>query len=547
MKNLKYYLFALSGLLMSCNDEFLDTEPKTQINDATFWKSPSDLKIYNNQLYSVYLNGLGYGRGGFTASMYTDDMMSDNAFSETPSAVRMGTNTANAPGLSNWSWTLVRNINLMLEKAEASPIEQSIKNQFMAEARLLRALDYYDKLKLYGQLPIVDHVLEVGDELLYAPQSGRDEVMAFILADLDFAVANMVQTAEPNRFDKMIAHSYRARILLHEGTFRKYHSLGNETLYLQEAVKSAEEVIKSGRYVINVNGSYGATFSQLDLKGNKEVVFYRDYDDALQLYHNLSNLITHVDGAIMGGTKDLVRDYLCVDGLPIDESPLYQGDDNITNEFANRDKRLAETFAKPGTYFVTGKINLNSTPGGFSVTATPSGYQIAKFFNASQDNQAWDRAFADAPMIRYAEILLILAEAKAELNTLTQADLDLTVNVLREKAGVAPLEISHASIIQEVRRERRVELAFEGFRYDDLIRWKEGAQLAEPVIGLKFNEEDITNADKFVVGQHIQLDENGYILSPNTYSFDESKNYYFPVPLNELSLNQNLKQTPGWE
>ncbi len=532
---------------MSCNDEFLDTAPNTQINDATYWKSPADLKIYNNQLYSDYLNSKGYGRGGFTAAMYTDDMLSDNAFSTTPSDVRMGTHTSNAPGRSNWSWVLVRNINVMLEKAEASPIEQTVKDQYMAEARLLRAMDYYDKLKMYGQLPIVDHVLSVDDELLYAPQSGRDEVMEFILADLDFAVANMAATAEANRFDRTIAQAYRARILLHEGTFRKYHGLGNEATFLQEAAKSAQDVISSGKYAINVTGSYGDLFSQLNLAGNKEVVFYRNYDDALQLYHNLSNLITHVEGAVMGGTKDLVRDYLCVDGLPIDESPLYKGDDNITNEFANRDKRLAATIAQPGTYFVTGKINLNSVPGGFSVTATPSGYQLAKFFNPAQENQAWDRSFADAPMIRYAEVLLILAEAKAELNTLTQADLDLTINVLRTKAGVAPLVVSHASVLQEVRRERRVELAFEGFRYDDLIRWKQGAQLAGPVVGLKFNADDITNASKFVVGQHIQLDENGYILSPNSYAFDESKNYYFPVPLNELSLNQNLKQTPGWE
>jgi hypothetical protein len=547
MKNLKYYLFALSGLLMACNDEFLDTAPKTQINDNTFWKSPSDLKIYNNQLYSVYLNGKGFGRGGFSAGMFTDDMLSDNAFATTPSGVRMGTQTSNAPGLSNWSWSLVRNINIMLEKTEASDIDPISKSQYMAEARLIRALDYYDKLKLYGQLPIIDHVLEVDDPLLYDSQSGRDEVMAFILADLDYAAANMAETAEQNRFDKFIAHSYRARILLHEGTFRKYHGLSDANTFLQEAAASAQEVINSGRYLIKVNEGYGNLFSQEDLKGNKEVIFFRDYDNTLQLYHNLSNFITHVEGGLMGGTKDLVRDYLCVDGLPIEESPLYQGDDNITNEFTNRDKRLAETFAKPGTFFVTDKINLNSTPGGFSVTSTPSGYQVAKFFNASQEAQAWDRAFADAPMFRYAEILLILAEAKAELNTLTQADIDLTINVLRKKAGVAPLSIAHSAVLEEIRRERRVELAFEGFRYDDLIRWKEGKQLSEPVIGLKFNADDITNADKFVIGQHIQLDQDGYILSPNTYAFDESKNYYFPVPLDELSLNQNLKQTPGWE
>ncbi|WP_186756180.1 RagB/SusD family nutrient uptake outer membrane protein [Echinicola salinicaeni] len=547
MKKIGIYLLASLWVLAGCNDEFLDTYPKTQINDENFWNNPADLATYNNQLYGAYFNSKGFGRGGFNAYMLTNDNYSDNSFMMTPNEVRLGINSANQPGLSDWDWALVRDVNQMLVNAERADIEEGQKNQYIAEARLLRALDYYDKLKLYGKLPIIDRVLTEDDELLYASQSSRDEVMAFIMADLDFAVQWMATSAATNRFDKNIAHAYRARIALHEGSFRKYHGLGGENTYLEAAVESAQILMNSGNYMIDVNGDYNALFANINLNGNNEVVFFRDYDEALQIYHNVSNIITHVDGAQFGGTKDLINDYLCTDGLSIEESPLYQGDATIAEEFANRDKRLTGTFAQPNTYFVGDKLYLNASPQGVVNTASPSGYQVAKFFNESQDVQAWDRAFIDAPIIRYAEVLLIYAEAKAELGSITQSDVDMTINQLRAKAGVADLVLDQGSIIDDVRRERRVELAFEGFRYDDLIRWKEGTKLAEPVLGLRFNATDIADHDAFTIGTDIVLNADGYIMSDQTYQFDESKNYYFPVPVNELSLNPSLEQTEGWE
>lgn len=546
MKNIYIFLLASLSILAGCNDEFLDTFPKTQINDENFWNNPADLETYNNQLYAVYFSSRGFGTGGFDGGLLTADNLSDNTFVQIPGDVRLGINTTNNPGRSNWNWSLVRDINQMLENAARADIEEAQKNQYIAEARLLRALDYYDKLKLYGQLPIIDRVLTESDDLLFGSQVGRDEVMAFIMDDLNFAVQWMTSSAIPNRFDKNIAHGYRARISLHEGSFRKYHGLGGETTYLEAAVESSQEVINSGDYMVDVNGDYHALFSNIDLMGNQEVVFFRDYDEALQIYHNVSNILTHVDGAEFGGSKDLINDYLSIDGLPITESPLYQGDASIEDEFENRDGRLKETFALPITYFAGDKLYLNSSPTGIVNTASPSGYQVAKFYNESQDIQAWNRAFIDAPIMRYAEILLIFAEAKAELGSITQSDIDMTINQLRAKAGVADLSLA-ATVIEDIRRERRVELAFEGFRYDDLMRWKKGSKLSQPVLGLKFNAGDIADAEDFVIGTDIKLNEEGYIQSNNNYVFDENKNYYFPVPINEISLNPNLNQTPGWE
>ena len=548
MKYIYSYLIAISSLMIiGCNDDFLDRFPETQINDSNFWKTASDLKIYNNQLYANYFNGEGFGnQGGFSAGILTFDNFSDNAFVESPGDVRLGINSANQPGRSNWNWTLLRDINQFLENAEDAEIEESIKNIYLGEARLIRALDYYDKLKLYGRLPLIDRVLSENEDLLTATQSSREELVEFIKQDLDFAVQWLPTDGEANRFDKYVALAYKARIMLHEGTFRKYHSLEGSEAFLQEASEAATEIMDSDRYLIDTSASYNELFSNVNLAGNKEVIFYKDYSDEVQLYHNVGNILTHVDGTPFGGTKSLINDYLCTDGLPIDQSPSYLGDDNISNEFANRDLRLANTFAQPNTYFVGDKIYLNSSPAGVVNTATPSGYQVVKFFNEDQDVLAWNRNFIDAPLIRYAEVLLIYAEAKAELGNITQTDVNATINQLRAKAGVVDLVLNPATIINDVRRERRVELAFEGLRYDDLMRWKQGVLLAEPVLGLKFNAEDIADSNAFVEGTDIFLNSEGYIMSNNNYGFDETKNYYFPIPVNELSLNPNLVQTPGW-
>lgn len=545
-RNRVYYIYILFAfILSSCNNEFLDRYPETDINDGTFWKTEADLRIYNNQLYAQYFTtSKGYGIG-FNAGIVSLDNYSDNSFMMTPNDVRLGVNTANTPGRSNWDWSLVRDINQFLENSANASIGDNIKNIYIAEARLLRALDYFDKLKLYGKLPIVDQVLSEDSELLYASQNTRQEVVAFMLEDLNFAVEWLQDSAPVGRFSKQIAQAYKARIMLHEGTFRKYHGIDGANTFLQEAETAALAVMNSGKYTIDATTGYSGIFANASLKGNKEVLFFKEYGSDILIYNNINNVITQVGGVAFGGTKSLVNDYLCTDGLAIGSSPLYKGDDNITNEFANRDLRLTSTFAQPNTYFLGDYLYLNSSPTTIVRTASPSGYQLVKFYDKETENDAWDRCILDAPLVRYAEVLLIYAETKAELGTISQSDIDMSINLLRAKAKVANLTLS-STVLADVRRERRVELAFEGFRYDDLVRWKMGSKLTQPVLGLKFNSTNIADADEFVVGQNIFLNSGGYILSNQSYAFDESKNYYFPIPIEELSLNPNLEQSPGW-
>lgn len=555
-KKLIYCLaFIAAVLLNSCNDDFLNRYDHVAINENNYWNSASDLEIYNNKLYENYFSSKGFG-GAANWGMFMEDNLSDNSMVREPSTIRLGIHTYTNPGKSNWDWALIRNVNVFLDNYQNADEEEATLNHYAAEARLLRAIDYYDKVKLYGNLPLVNRVFSETDEALYDTQRPRTEIVDFIMKDLEFAVKWLPENSTPNRFNKSIAQAYKARIALHEGTFRKYHGIGGEEPFLQNAVDAAEAVIASGKYVIDVDKPYRSLFQNIDLAGNKEVIMYRDYDLDLKITNNLqiASLNTdNVNGASASGTKSLIDDYLCTDGLPITESPLYMGDDSLELVFANRDKRLEGTFGKKGDYFLDDQtLYLSAHPdagsGSGGIYSSPSGYQIVKFYVSEfGPPYTWGGIYIDAPLLRYAEILLIYAEAKIELGSISQPELDKSINLLREKAGVSPMTTEHATIA-EIRRERRVELAFEGFRYDDLMRWKMGNILREPVLGVKFNTKDFPNPNnEYVIGTNLFLNEDGYVISNDTYVFDESKHYYFPVPFNELSLNPGLKQTPGWE
>jgi len=285
--------------------------------------------------------------------------------------------------------------------------------------------------------------------------------------------------------------------------------------------------------------------------------------------------------------QDLIDAFLMNDGLPIEESPLY----DPANPFANRDPRLSQTIRTPG-YMRYGSSIIESPFQFFGATVT--GYMFAKHV-AGKETDSWQTNFNDIAIIRYAEVLLIYAEAKSELGILTADDLTKSINLIRSRAGMPSLSLNvgidpvlesqypnitggQKALILEIRRERRVELVMENFRYDDLMRWKRGPLLALQFTGMYFpnmgafdvngdGKIDVeivskapspTNPDK---REYIVLKDSGPVLSEGTKgyliahpisvatkdkTFDESKHYYFPLPLSELFINPNLKQNPGW-
>jgi starch-binding outer membrane protein, SusD/RagB family len=335
--------------------------------------------------------------------------------------------------------------------------------------------------------------------------------------------------------------------------------------FLQEAVLASDQLINEGHYQVHSTGNaatdYAALFNSLDLSTNKEMILYKSYETGLLGNATLYNV--QLNNFNMSASKTLVESYLCKDGKPISQSPLYLGDDSLQVELKNRDPRLSQTIVTPGTGLQSG-TGLPAIPGsGYSgVGVVPSGYQIQKFWTSDQvEYVRIQNGIMDAPTYRYGEVLLINAEAKAELGTATQAVIDKTINVLRKRVGMPDMVIANLIkdeksefpeipvLLDEIRRERRVELAIEGLRFEDLTRWKAGKLLNKPVLGMKFVQRQYPKA---VIGSSIFVNDKGYILPygkslPGGRTFDEAKNYLLPLPLDELSLNANLTQNPGWK
>jgi hypothetical protein len=356
----------------------------------------------------------------------------------------------------------------------------------------------------------------------------------------------------------------KARITLWEGTFRKYHALGDEVKHLREAANAAEAIINSNLYDIyttgNPNRDYYNLFIQEDLRNNKEAILAKVYLKDI-LMHNTPRQVGESNN---GFSKNFVRSYLMRDGLPTSLSPLYRGDDSLDAEVANRDPRFPQTVATRGFTFLSNPDGSRDTIAlpriGTAITST--GYQIAKFRSPDPAQINANQSTIDLFIFRYAEILLIFAEAKAELGEADQPVIDRTINKLRRRVGMPDMNIATLVkdprsdfptlpvLLDEIRRERRVELVLEGFRFDDLLRWKAGKLIENPetILGLKLHPNVRAQYPTNQV-RNIQTDANGYIrvytnITSRTWN---DRMYYYPIPAQEFILNPDLTQNTGWQ
>jgi len=385
--------------------------------------------------------------------------------------------------------------------------------------------------------------------------------MDSVLKDINFAVNSIpVTPAQSGRINKYIALALKARICLWEGTYRKYNSgAGDPTAYLQGAIDAAEKLMASGVFRIYNTGhpqtDYYNLFIQDELNTNPEAILPMRY-----LATILTNDIDRQLGQNSDGySKDFVRSFLCTDGLPTSLSPLYQGDDTPDNEVKNRDPRYPQQIAIRGFDLLNGDI---ITLPRIGTTNTSTGYQCIK--GRSNSLAAWNagQSTYDFFIFRYAETLLIEAEAKAELGQCTQAVLDNTINVLRDRVGMPHMIIASLVkdpqsdfpalpvLIDEIRRERRIELGSEGFRFDDLHRWHAGQLINNPetILGMKLTPSLRAQYPASQVGS-IVVDVNNYIrVYPNfTTRVWNDKMYLFPIPTQEITLNPNIQQNTGWQ
>lgn len=585
MQNRIYITILMLALfLAACKKDFLDRTPETSISEAEFWKTQNDLQLYVNNFYTAFPSTIGaFGTIG-PYGLDADDG-SDNMITMSVNGNMNGVRTIPSSG-GGWAygdWSTLRNINYFM--VNYNKVNASWDNQktYVGEALFFRAWFYFSKLRQFGDLPWVNKPLDITSGELKTPRLSRSVIVDSIMNDLDRAVQYLPSkaSAQASRVNKQVAQLFQARIALFEGTWEKYHAgtafgvNGSDgTKFLQKAATvSADLIANPGGYALVATpgtDGYWRIFNQVNYSSNTEVMLWRQFDlniNGGHYWHRYTNT-----GAGRGLTKNLVDYYLCTDGKPITGNALYQGDATLLNVVKNRDLRMLQTiYINDGNHIVTNNRPNGAAPNIFDVPTfsapneqkPATGYQVYKGHDPDY-NQQQDRGTSGYIIFRFAEALLIYAEAKAELGSITQNDLDISVNKLRARVGMPNMLLAAITadpkwefpalspVINEVRRERRVELACEGYRKDDIFRW---AAADELIAGWKPKGAKIAQWTGVVDSKYLTsypVDENGYIELFKTnlatgYKFNLLRDYLSPIPTDQMVLNPDIKQNPGWQ
>ncbi|MEO6932250.1 MAG: RagB/SusD family nutrient uptake outer membrane protein [Chitinophagaceae bacterium] len=559
----KYLLFAV--LIMICGTackKYVDVTNPDTLYDPDFWKNENSVRSYNYEFYNAFT---GFGNATATNGDFYFPTLTDDQAPATFTQFPLTTATTNG----DWSFTTIRKANIMLERIDRVAMADEAKNHWKGVARFFRAMQYYRLVQAFGGVPFFSRSLELSDSTqIYKPRDSRQMVMDSVLADLNFAIANLRQKDGDNTINKDVALALKSRMALYEGTYRKYHTelnLPDADKYLNEAKTASQALISSTSYALSAN--YQVNYNSDNLAGNKEMILYKRYEAGL-LQHSL--IAYNYSSTTMNGmTKSAVESYVSTDGLPIGLSPLYLGDDTITRVVANRDRRLKLTIDTTYEYYKGHETNAQSKV--YSGLSSSTGYRPNKFLPDSNKIKtiptAINTAITDAPLFWLAEIYLNYAEASAELGTLTQADLDNTINKLRARAGVARLlflggqsvgvtttafvdpkkDADVSSLIWEIRRERRVELMMDGFRFQDLMRWKKGTYMDSQ------KNPDSWLGAKVPANGSVLRNAQGYIMpyvAASQRAFVDPKNYLSAIPTSQILLyptaQQSTMQNPGW-
>jgi hypothetical protein len=537
--------FVTAAIITGCAKK-LDLIPETQVADENFWKSTNDLMSACNDMYGslpVITNNVN--------AVWTDD-----GYAQAPNTVSDGSRTV--PVTDNAftiPYALIRKANNILEKSVRVSGDPALIRRYKAEAYFFRAFAYSELVKRYGAVPLILRTFDVNDTLTVAHRTAREVVLDSLYKDLDSATAGLpwasaLAAAEYGRITKNAALAMKSRVGLFEGTRNKYHSLGDASKHLNLALTATETLMTGGghslyRYTAVPDSSYFYLFQYAgNGPANKENILARIYGQ------NATNSISEhnytrqaLDAGLVTATRSIMDAYVYKDGLPLGKSPLEKPQTTTLSEFTDRDPRIGMTI-------------FSKVVPGFSLTAyvptwafAPTGYKVRKY--ATVQDWASQQSFNHHIIIRYGEILLNYAELKWELGggAISDADLDKSINLIRTRAGIPALTNAFVTtnglnMQEEMRRERRVELAFEGeFRYWDLIRWKTAEiELPKTVKGSKKFPAEQVNVPNSAV------DANGFVIvqDASKRTFDTKRDYWWPFPSRETGLNTNMGQNLNW-
>ncbi len=564
--------------------DLIDMSPKGVITDKSYWSKVEDLELYANGLYGYLPRPTAHGDEG-----------SDNFVKNNKVAILFDNmNQESASG--GWSWGDIGSCNYFLQRVGNVKGDEKEINKYTAEVRFFRGLLYYNKIKRYGDVPWYETDLKTNDEeLLTKPRDKRDEVLGKIIEDMEYAIRWLPEkeNAVLGRLHKDAARTQLARICLYYGTYMKYHGQsGSGDLtpnnLLKKVVKLTDDIMATGRYEI-VQGSdqgcdqlsfpdyplyYSNQFTQRDLSTNKENILARYYTEGV---------LTHETGRQVGEngvglSKDFVESFLMKDGTPIyNPESGYKGDENLGDEFVDRDPRIYQIIDNPHKPYrvKNGERYVNELPSVDNVRGV-TGYPCVKYRSANEKQENARNTYYDWFIYRYAEVLLMNAEAHAELGSCTQPILDKTINKLRDRVEMAHLTVNPtvdaapvnygytiSPLLYEIRRERRIELIAEGRRFDDLQRWNAMTLLENPktMLGIRITpsvREAYKKANTTFgpdarptieyQGKTYLYQYPGTSLQNNGRKWTkDDKRWLFPIPKDQLILNRNLTQNPGWE
>ena len=546
-------LVAVTLLTVSCND-YLDRFPKDSFSEPTFFKTENDLIYYANQFY-----------GSLPVQRMDNDNNSDNMVPQNINTFLAGTYTVpgSGGGWASGDWANIRSCNYFLE--HYSRAETSFKERYAGEVRFFRALFYWYKVVNFGDVPLLLKALDDNSEELYGPREKREKVMdEVVLEDLKFAVANLPEKnqAAAGRLHKDAARALMSRICLWEGTYRKYRNIEGADTYLDACVKASEELMDAGYDIYstgNTDEDYRNLFIQKDLRSNPEAIFYRAYITD----KNTHNYTRQASENNTGMSKDFVDSYLFLDdGKPIGLTSHPYDDSTPAKECEGRDPRYTQTIATPGFIMTLPDLAVNLPAIGTSRTST--GYWNIKGRSSDLAQFNADKSDLDLFIFRYAEVLLNYAEAKYELTgSLTIAELDKSINLIRDRVGMPHLTTNPdadpnavnygytvAPLLYEIRRERRIELVGEGFRFNDIIRWKAGKLIegVKTIRGMKLTDELRSQYADPSSLNNIAVDDDYYIIvypSIATTRKWNDKSYLYPLPTDEKD-RCHYAQNPGW-
>lgn len=592
MKKQYLYIFLLCAGFASCKKE-LDQQPGSTASKSAVFGNETGLKLYTNSFYNMSF---------LPKNSTSQDAMSDYlAVKAVETFLQPG---AYAPNLSSgWTWTDLRNINYFIANCNNPSISLATRNNYLGIARYFRAYFYMEKVKRFGNVPWIGKPLDIDDPALYGGRDKREVVMDSVLADINFACANITATNDASRstVTKYVAYAYKSRLCLFEGTFRKYHTELNlqstAATWLTNAETSAKYIMDNGGYSINTSGGTGNSYRQIftsTIPVATEVLQAAISDLSLNVLNEANWWWTSgTYGAKASFIRTFINTYLKIDGTPYTNTPGYQTT-LFKDEVKNRDLRLKQTI-RSGDYKRISSGALVPAPPVFSYTFT--GYQPIKWTLDDMYYDAGALNINSIALFRYAETLLNFAEAKAELGTLTDADWAKTIGVLRARGGITgglstkptvadPYLVANYfpgindPAILEVRRERGIELSLEGFRFSDILRWKRGPLMEQQWNGfyvpslitpLDLNEDGVPDVAFFQgtrpapavtgvtyvdVSSTISGKANSQLLKNGTSGeliwmneivrkWDD-KLYYYPIPQVDLQKNPQLGQNPGW-